>query len=288
MATLILRQPQGFFETVDYNCLDLSTSFKDFCHASERGHHEGVGDAVLRHVNAHAWFYYLCLSTLRTVSNAVIAFSEKAPQVFSILQNANFVLGATICGFVTNAITSIQETIGIMRQSSILSIFRQNAYQGNSLTLAEDLETLSQRYTPDELQSRLRPWFMEAHQLDTHDRLTQLAADIRLGKEEAIEEGTELVAQMRSLAIKKLAMHIIGFLAVIISMAGLIGSLVACPPAAIFALLAIGTILWATRTVMLNAYVDNPDGGFSLLRCFPNCIANCFRNDAEPEAVVLE
>lgn len=274
--TISLPPPQGFLESIDYNCFDLWTSFRDFFHASENGYHEGAVDAVLRHIRAHASFYYLCLSTLRTASNVVVAFSKKAPTFFFVVQNTSFILKATVCGFVANAIASVQETIGIIRQSRLLSIFHKNSYQENSLILAADLQAILKRYTPAELQTRLSPWFIKDNQLETYERLKELVAGIQNNNTENINEGIKLVAQMRSLAIKKLTMHIIGLLAVTISIAGLIGSLTACPPAAVFALLVIGTVLLITRTVMLNAYVDNPEGRFSLLRCLPNCIANRF------------
>lgn len=271
MATNLI-QPQEFLARVDQECLDLWASFRDLRQASERGHREGVADATLRHINAHAWLYYLCLSTLRMASSAAVYFAQKAPAVLSGLRNTSFISGITICGFITNAITSVQETTGIMRQSRLLSIFRGNIYQENFLILAGDLETIADRYSPAELETRLRPWLMEEKQLHARDKLQKLAENIRLGEVGSIAEGIELMAQMRSLTIKKLAMHIIGLLGVLISIAGLIGSLVACPPVAVFALLAIGTVFGVARTIMLKGYVDNPDGTFSLLRCLPSCL----------------
>jgi hypothetical protein len=289
MAIVVPQPPTGFLGKIDYYIFDLKNSFTDLCQAQQNGDSEGVGDAVLRHVNAHAWFYYFCLNTLRTVSQGVIAFAQEVPHFFSVLENSSFILGTTLCGFVTNAITAVQETIGIMRQSSILSIFRQSSYQEDYLTLAEDIETLTTRYTPAELMARLRPWFVEQERLNSHDRLNKLAAGVRSGEVDAIAEATQLLTNMRTLVIKKFALHIIGLLAVVLSLVGLVGSLFFCPPLFVALFLGAGMLMWNVRCITANGYVDNPDSGFSFIRLLPECIANCFRpNDFMPVAADAE
>lgn len=283
MAAIIPKPPESLLEQLDANVFDLVHSVRDIFQAHANGHEEGVADAVLRHVNAHAWFYYTCLGILRGVSQAVVAFAEEVPHIFSLLQNESFILGTTICGFFTNAITAVQETIGIMRESRILSIFQQSSYQDNPDALAEDIEGLTGRYTPAELATRLRPWFVEKEELTTHDRLNALAVNVRAGDVDAIDEAKQLLGDMRVLVIKKLALHIIGALASILSIAGLICSLVTCPPLAVVLLLGLGMLVWNVRVVMSKGYVDNPDGGFSFLRCLPEFISDCFR----PKAAVV-
>lgn len=279
----IPQPPDGILAKIDFYVLDIKTSFTDLFSNYSSGNREGLGDAVLRHLNGHAWFYYLCLSSLRTASQAVVAYTSQTPRFFTLLENQSFILGTTICGFVTNAITAVQETIGILRQSKILSIFRQNKYQENILNIADDIKALTQKYTPAELMARLRPWFVGKEQLTTHNRLNRLAEAIRSSdptlQSEAVQEATTLLNNMRCLAIKKLALHIIGLVAVTLSIAGMIGSLIGCPPLAVILLLGAGYLLWQTRSIVSIAYVDNPDptGGFSPILLVPQRIVNWFK-----------
>lgn len=286
--------PQNFASWVGHYLFSgITGSLDNFRQARQHGDKEKIADAVLEHINAHASFYAFCLNTIRFISQVLITISEGARHVFSIFKTSSFILTATVCGFITNAITAVQEIIGIIRESRILFfLHKESDYENSPKILTDDLQKLSRYYTISNLETRLRPWFMQKHGLTSISSLQQLIQEVTEEHPYAKDYALGLVKELHTLAIKKLMTHTFGLVAIAVSVAGLIGFLIVCPPATIIILLILGSILNIIRSMIWDGYVDNPEDGFSLSLCFPvfivNLICSTRTNKSEPQHSVKE
>lgn len=259
---------------VDRNYFDLGTSLQDFLLARRNGHPEQSSDAALRHVNAHAYLYYMCLSILRNSSLAYVVFADHIPAFFTSLHSFHIILGTTILGCITNTLTAIQETWALVRHVQLYQLFHPENHN-NSLKVAEDLEALRDKYDVSQLASRLRPWFLREQEISS-DGLTTLTDKIRAGDSQAIQDGKELIGKIQALVVKKIAVHSLGLISTAIAFIGVALTFIACPILMPTAIVSLGIVIWMVRGCLMRGWVDNPNGEFSATRCLPAWIARRF------------
>lgn len=259
---------------VDENILDLAPSGHALLAAHQQGNAEQMTDAALRHLNGHSYLYYTGLNLLRNASIAFMACKENAPQTLNVLHTSTAIIGVTTgLGLITYTLTAVQESLGIARHVRLYNLFHSENYSHNPLSLADDLEALSTKYKDSELATRLRPWFIEKHQLNKA-HLKRLSEEIRRGDVNAIRIGTALAGEIQALAIKKTVAHIFGLISMIFAFGGIAISFVACPLFVSLLIIGASSSAWVARTVMFSGWVDNPKPGFSAARCLPKFIVS--------------
>ncbi len=281
-----------FFRKVDEYVFDIGPSHTALERARSIGDSEGVNDAVLRHASAHSYVWSLIFNTLRTVSQVAVVFFDKFSQTsfYQFFQNTQFLLSCTIVGFVTNGISAIYEGFSTIRQALFVHLFHERAWQSNPQQVADDLQALLDR-PRTQLDNRLRNWFVDQN-IDRPETIVnadgtiternlprknieEIISRIRNGNVEAIGQGKELLAKVKYQAIKKMIVHVIGFIAAALAVASLIASFV-FPLAAPLGLIIASTTVYLIRTLAASGWLDNPAGGFSFRYCMPACILSCW------------
>ncbi len=181
----------------------------------------------------------------------------------------------------------IKESISLIRQIRFISLFDASEAP---LALIENLKEtdplILKRSLPewlyDKIQGPLAKMTKEEKALDQAWK-NMLSPDLykdlqaaKLAAKLAKEPKTTPVTadQIRSYAVKKSVLHVIGQVAAVLAIVGGIGMLVTFPPALIIVLLALSVAVGIAAYVYKKGVVDNPDGGFSLKKCVPEFILN--------------
>lgn len=256
----VLRVTDRFF--------DIGASLQDFFYAQHAGNREQVFDAGIRHVNAHAYLYYVTLSLLQYASLTYSALARKTPGLCASLHSFKLILGTTTLGFITYSITTAQESLAVGRHIALYRLFHSQTYKKNPSCLASDLEKLHQTYHDSELAARLRPWFIQKHQIHK-SHLQRLSHEIRRGDPNAFKAGAALVEKIQALALKKIVAHTLGILSMVIATTGGALTLVACPLLIPTVIMTAGMGAWIVRILLYQGWIDNPNRGFSPTLCLP-------------------
>lgn len=245
--------------------LDFEPSRRDLETAAQIGDHEGVQDAFLRQANAHFYFLYLVTSTLRTISQGFLLIHDNLARhnhFVEVFESPGFIATSTIFGYFTNAITCIQESIGVTKQISFL--FFNKAWKEEPVAAVKGL--FENRAW---LEKRVRPWFLNNLELKEGPI-----------KDITVEKAQRVLAAIRTQAIKKSIVHLAGWISTVICLVGLA---LANP-----ILLAVGFAVWGLRFALQEGMLDNPDGGFSILRLLPQFLANCLKKPETLPATALQ
>jgi hypothetical protein len=177
----------------------------------------------------------------------------------------------------------IKESLSLVRQIRFISLFDASE---DPLALIKNLKEtdplILKRSLPEWLYDKIQgPSAKMTNEEKARDRVWQhmLSKDLynslqetKLAKE---PKTTPITAdQIRSYAVKKSVLHVIGQIAAVLAIVGGVGVFITFPPALVIALLALSIAIGITAYVYKKGVVDNPDGGLSLKKCVPEFILN--------------
>ncbi len=158
-------------------------------------------------------------------------------------------------GVVASAFFMIKESLSLIRQISFIRIFNHHAWKENPKSLLKDLI----KRNPLLLQRALPVW------LRGKNNLNQL---LQGDKQEAIQK----LDQIRSYAIKKAIWHAVAVVGFALGVVSGVCLAMAFPPSILFFLMGVAVAFAVGKYILKYGYVENPDGGFSLMKCFPEWI----------------
>jgi hypothetical protein len=271
-------------KTLDDYTFAFRTTTKDIFHAGKHGDIPTVVHGGLTNVESTATLAYYGISVLKYASSAGYLIEESArsiPGPFSSLFKLHgFIQAVGGIGLVANTFTFARESISLARQQIFHSIFKNNAWKG--LGLAHGIKKVAE-YKDPALKSVLPEWlYKDLQSKGGKTYLDNLATKIDANDRFAFEEGISMYEKMRVYSRRKQIMHILGWVSAILGIIGCIGVFVACPPAAISALLIASTVLMIAQYVIKKGWVENPNEGFSWKLCLPEFIQRKLEEKPKP------
>jgi hypothetical protein len=228
---------------------------------------EGGIDHVSQ-VSNIGYFITWCIKSAKEVST----FFE-ASSFLSLVVPAAVALALATLGEIVSCLLVIKESIVSIRQFSFHTIFRNHYLKGKGLAFA--LKEVAD-YKDSKLKKCLPLWlYNDIHAKGGKQYLKNLIAKINAGDAAGIDEGIALLEKMRIYSIKKMAVSIVAWIGAALGVIGFLGLITIFPPAAIAGILLwISIMLTVTQIALRKGVVENPDGGFSFLRCFPMFFQN--------------
>jgi hypothetical protein len=219
-------------------------------------------------------------------SNALLQLSWygiyffNSPALQNTLQTTSLLTSSiAAAGFVLCAIETVLETIGLIRTVNFLKT--------NSLSDHAYLTHMKKH----ELAHRVHPWLA--------DRIEETLPQIQQGlqsqdpskRAEAKETTAAILKNVKIQSQKKLLIHVIGLLAALITIAGLIAGCGACPFIIPFVILVVGGVLSLVRYYLQCGLMDVEGWNFSVANCIPEIVKKAFAEKkhtrAEPTPVPI-
>jgi hypothetical protein len=133
----------------------------------------------------------------------------------------------------------------------------------------------------NDLVRRVQPWLANEMSQNVPEIIQNLQSADSLTSKQAKEKAAEIFNHIKMQSQKKFLIHGIGLTAVLITIAGLILSYVACPLFIPFTVLIIGGILAFARYYLNVGLIDSKDWEFKIENCIPSFIRAIFKKQKE-------
>jgi len=280
-----MGSPLSVIKTVDDYTFAFRTTTKDMLHAGKQGDFASVVHSGLTNGESAVTLAYYGISALKYASNLGYLVEESVasmPGPFSSLFKLHgFIQAAGGIGLAANAFTFARESISLVRQQIFHSIFKNHAWKGNGL--AYGIKKVAE-YKDSALKRVLPEWFYaDLQSKGGKSYLTNLATKIESNDRRAFDEGISLYEKMRIYSKRKQIMNALGWISAVLGIIGCIGIFVACPPAAISALLVASMAFIIAQYIVKKGWVENPNEGFSWKLCLPEFIQKKLEDKPKPD-----
>ncbi len=128
-----------------------------------------------------------------------------------------------------------------------------------------------------ELERRVHPWLANKIENSLPQILQDLESPEQAKRTEAKEKAALIFKNIKIQSQKKLLIHTIGLIAVLITVAGLIAGCLSCPFMIPFILLLLGGILACVRYNLHRGLMDSEGWDFSVSNCIPDIIKQIYK-----------
>jgi hypothetical protein len=274
---------------VDDNTFNFVKTAKETKEAIQHEDLTGVALGAIEHTNGYVEAaHYAATATNKggQLAGQIAAYTTLAvdQKVVNALDNPIMNQALAGIGVVLSAISIIVSSIGIYRQTDILSQIPSAEELQNKEQLKETLQNLSKlNYNQfiKSLPEHLKKTILE-HPLHTEEGtlalFSKLAEDL---DDDNKADATQLVTSIQTAVAKKRVVSVLNLIGGVISLIASIGVLVACPPMAIAVLGVIGLALAIACFMASKGWAENSAEGFDWKLCLPGFVQNLLKDPVE-------
>lgn len=138
-----------------------------------------------------------------------------------------------------------------------------------------------------ELIRKVHPWLANEIEGSLADVISGLQSPEQSKQKTAKEKAETLFADIKIQSQKKMLVHTVGIIAVVVTLAGLIAGCVSCPILIPFIILSIGSALAVSRSLLYWGYMNSKGWNFSIQNCIEGLVPESIRElFNEPEVVL--
>lgn len=180
-------------------------------------------------------------------------------------------------------LTKLQRTYLQISPEEVLEIndYVQNELSRLSLEEQNARKTQITQNTLDskknELIRKIHPWLVDEIENSLPDLIRDLQSPLLNKQKEAKDIAESVFANIKIQAFKKMLIHSVGMLAVLITIAGLITGCITCPILIPFLLLGLGGCIAITRGILHWGYMNSKGWNFSTQDCIEGLIPESVR-----------
>ncbi|GEM_PF-7006330 len=128
-----------------------------------------------------------------------------------------------------------------------------------------------------ELIRKIHPWLVNEIEESLTEVISGLQSSEKSKQEVCKEKARALFANIKIQSQKKMFVHTLGIIAVVVTLAGLIAGCISCPIFIPFLLLAVGTALAVSRSLVHWGYMNTKGWDFSIKNCIEGLVPESIR-----------